>query len=294
MKRLLSSKKGIRRSISDMLRVILDVTPKPILFLLFIFLLTAISTFFMPLVLNMFGYECLTVEGDNVLYQIPMNTIVNIIGKFQLDVRQFQEEYLGVEVYELPEEPFPNGNKSLLRIPDECFVETELNGTTFTGYSALCMECETSREYFWQAFWTPLKDLVCVGDATEQRDLGRTFYTNAGFCNLCTAPTEYYYNHTYCLTHDECHFLIRPEYADRLDEIDADWENQLYYEKIIEMGGVERTQDATDFANIQCDTSNKPQLYFYSIKVFDRTLWIYLFIAFALISFAFSWYGMVL
>ena len=86
-----------------------------------------------------------------------------------------------------------------------------------------------------------------------------------------------------------------PEYESSVSSIiDTNWEANAYFQKIIEIGGVERPQDSSQFVNVQCEQVNRPGLYFYSIKIFDRIMWIYLLIAEALITFAFAWYKMVL
>jgi len=285
-KKLIKSKKGGIPAINEMVMTFLNVTPKPILALIFILLITTLATFLVPSLLNLFGYECLDVDGDLELYQIPIG---NIVPKTLLNIGQIFEGVFGFEEFKLPEDPFPNGDKHFMRIPDVCWVESDLNGSTVYGVSGKCLKCQTNANFFQWFTVNPTTSAICVDDATENNVV-----INNEFCAVCQLPPNYYYNHSYCVNqsrnYNDCYYRI----IDDSNLPDENYEKGLYYDKIIQLGGVERLQDEEQFVNIQCEAEGRPQLYFYSIKIFDRELWIYLFVAWALISLATIWYGVTL
>lgn len=285
-KKLLKSKKGGIPAVNELVMTFLNVTPKPILALIFILLITTLATFFIPVFLNLFGYECLWVDDEIELYQVPVG---NIVPKTLLNIGQLFESVFGFEEFKLPEDPFPYGDKHFMRIPEQCWVSSDLNGSTVYGVSGKCLRCQTNANFLQWFTVNPTTNAICVGDATENNVV-----INNEFCTVCQLPPNYYYNHSWCVNQSrngyDCYYRI----IDDSDLPDEDYERGLYYSKIIQLGGVERSQSMDDFVNIQCEDEGRPQLYFFSIKIFDRTLWIYLFCAWALITLAMMWYGLTL
>ena len=60
------------------------------------------------------------------------------------------------------------------------------------------------------------------------------------------------------------------------------------------MGGIKQSQDSQEMINIQCAAETQPQLYFFDIEIFNKTLWIFLLIGSFLIPFAYQYYNMIL
>lgn len=281
----ISKIKGIP-AINELVLTFLNTTPKPILTLIFVLLITTLASFLIPAVLNLYGYECVAVGSELRLFQVPMDKLAE---KTLSDARQGVRGFFGFEDYQLPDDPFPNGDKRFLRVSPECFIEAEIGGVTQFGYSSACVDCNKSGLF---RYWGS----ICTSDGFYDPDLVTNYFVGtANYCYVCAPPNPYYYNHTYCFDEDQCFFRILPEYEDDVDAIiDNDWEINAYYQKVLELGGVERQQDISEFVNVQCEEVSKPQLYFYSIKVFDRTMWIFLIVGYFLITLAFMWYGLTL
>src|SRR4030043_588524 len=109
-KKLIKNKKGSIPVISEILQIFLNVTPKPILALIFILLISLIASFVIPMALQFFGYDCIMDNGQLELYQVPMN---NIVTKSVFDFTNSKEGVRGIfglEDYKYPENPFPNGD----------------------------------------------------------------------------------------------------------------------------------------------------------------------------------------
>lgn len=276
-------KKGAIPLISDLVTTFLSVTPRPILILIFILLITTLATFIIPAMFNLFGYECLSVDGDLRLYQVPMDKLAQ---KSLSDIKQGLRSFAGFEDYKLPDDPFPNGDKRFLRVPAECFNEVVINGETQVGYSSACVDCNASS-------WFRYSGSICLSDGYYAPDLITKYWIGtANFCYRCAPPDPYYYSHQYCFSQDECFFRITDD--NLVDQIiETEYEANFYYQNIIKLGGVERTQNGEEFVNIQCKAVDQPSLYFFDIEVFNRQMWIYLYIAWGLIGFAFMWYRMV-
>ena len=136
----ISKFKGIP-AINELVLTFLNTTPRPILLLIFVFLITTLATFFVPAFLNLYGYECLQVGDEIQLYQVPLNKLAS---KTIADVRLGVRTFFGFEDYQLPDDPFPNGDKRFLRVPPDCFVEAEIDGITQVGYSSACVDCNKS------------------------------------------------------------------------------------------------------------------------------------------------------
>lgn len=284
-KKLLKSKKGGIPAINEVVMTFLKVTPKPILYLIFILLIGTISMFVVPALLNLFGWECLDVNGELHLFQVP---IQNIVSKTFLNIGEYFNQAFGFKEYQIPEDPFPDGDKHFQRIPEICWVTSTLNGSTIRGLSGACLRCQTNANFFQWFIITTDTNAICIEDATRSN-----IVTNNDFCTICQLPDNYYYNHTYCVNQTQygnpCYYRI----LDDSELPDENYAKGIYYNKIIQLGGVERQQDSSEFVNVQCEAASRPQLYFYTIKIFDRELWILLFVSWALISFASLWYGMV-
>lgn len=292
MKPLLKSKKGGIPIISEVLTTFFAVTPKPILIGLFIFLITVIASFVIPSLLSLWGYSCVYENSELELYQVPLS---GTFGKVGYEVNEYLRDFIGIGDYELPDNPFPENNKSFLRIPEECFTMQEINDTTMWGYTALCVNCT-----YITNFWTYVVSLgagkdgntICLSDGFYQ-PLSTFASTGAKkTCAKCSPPTPYYFNISNCISADNCYFTI--EDPSLISLVGDDYEDTTYLERVKYLGGVKRDQDSTELINIQCDGSRQPQLYFFTIKIFDRTLWIILLIGTFLVQFGLLWYGLIL
>lgn len=279
------NKKGGIPAINEIVMTFLNITPKPILALIFILLITVIAGFVIPTLLSTFGYSCIERgTGDIELYQVPMSSFAE---KNFLDIKQGLQGLVGYEEYSLPSDPFPNGNKNYLRIPDQCFVETSYNNSQVYGYIGACVYCDLNTNFF-TGFFTPITEKICVGDSTGIRN----WVTDDKLCAICTPPYPYYYNHTICTNSTECYFTISD--PSLVSYINEDYVSETDYKKIIDLGGVLRPQDDSEIVNIQCTENKKPSLYFFSIELFNKTMWVLLLLGFAIVSFALAWYSVVL
>lgn len=278
---MLKSKKGGIPAINEIVMTFLNITPKPILLLMFILLITTISGFIIPTMLSMVGYECVERNNQLLLYQIP-NSVLG--GTIFVDIERGLEGILGIQPFKLPDDPFPDGNKEFLRIPDQCFVQDTINSSRVVGYSAQCVNCPIDA-FLGLAL---RNNKICVGDGTKNFVVG----SKTKFCSQCAPPEPYYYNHTNCQNADECFFTITD--TSLIPNISSTYFTDTSYNRVIELGGVLRPQDNAQIVNIQCSSSAKPNLFFFSIELFNRTMWILLLIGYALVMFAWGWYAVAL
>jgi hypothetical protein len=281
---LLKSKKGALGSLATVFHTVMDLIPTPIKLLLFVFLITALASFMLPLLFGFFGFECIEVGSEDKLFQVPMS---NFIENVWTEAKQTVRDFFGFEDYQLPSDPFPGGDQRLLKIHTECFDTVTINGTDVIGYSSACVNCTKSG-------WNRYANSICLSDGWYDPNLITKYWIGtANFCFRCAPPEPYYFNYSYCIDTDECYYRITDESLVG-SVVDEDYEANYYYQRVIELGGVERPQDDSEFVSIQCSDAGYPTLYFFNIEVFNKTLWIYLILVSALIGFAFKWYGLVL
>jgi len=279
---------GAITSIVDFLQMILHLVPAPIRLALFILLITTFATFIIPAFLNLFGYECVTENNQLALYKVPMSSL---LAKSMSDARQTVRRTVGLSDYQLPDDPFPNGDKRYIRVPDNCLMTTQLNGSEFTGYTARCTNCSFEPFQWYNVLFGLDDNRVCVGDGYANVNVWSYSLEYRQFCYLCAPPHPYFYNHTQCLNNPNgCLFQIEAGYNpnDVLESYD------YYLIRIKELGGVKIPIDDTEIVNIQCRAYNQPAIYFFDVEIFNKTLWIILIIGFGLVSFAFAWYGVIL
>lgn len=285
LKRLLKSKKGGVPVLSEIVHIVMSILPTPIKILLFVLLITTISSFFIPAILGEFGYACVNEANKLELYQTPMK---NILGKTSLDLFTGLETTFFPSRFQFPDDPYPNGDKHYLRVSNQCFITSMLNGSQVVGYPAKCINCPTNGNLYQYLF--SRDQLICIGDGDTP------FYgsLNDELCIRCMPPKPFYYNHSNCINNNFgfCVFTIKNE--SYLGDVGSDFDKAVYLQKIKELGGVKRQQSSSEFINIQCTASAQPSLYFFSIEIFNRMLWVYLCIAYALVGFAFFWYHMTL
>jgi hypothetical protein len=292
-KRLIKSRKGGVPVLNEIVHIVLKIVPNPIFKLLFLLLIPVLLSTLMPAILSLFGYTCIDRGGTIELYQVPLgNVLLNTYVNFQ----QGAYNLIGVTAYHLPEDPFPYGNKKYLKIPTECFVNSKLNVSHY-GYSAGCVNCISDQTSVFQTIFTTRKDMICTSDGYAlNRDTG--FLPDLiTFCDQCSPPYPYYYNHTICLNNVEidngiCYFTINPNVSiSEVDETTFDTTN--YFGRIQDLNGVLRTQNTNDMINIQCNSNNRPELYFFTIELFNQQMWLLLIIGYYLIMFAFIWYKII-
>jgi hypothetical protein len=283
---LLKSKKGGIPAVNEIVQIVMGVLPTPIKLVIFILLLTTIAGFVIPLLLGLFGYACVPQEDDILLYQVSMS---KIIQKSAFDIQRTFTDYFAPQDYQFPEDAHPNGDKRYYRIPDECYVTREANGTQVTGYQAGCVDCDAYREGFVETYLLTARfETFCVDDGF---DLTTLF--NVRNCPVCEPKYPYYYNHTVCLTkfsQEDCYFTILNESL--VTVVDQSYSDLIYKENIVSLGGAVRPQDSSEFVNVQCVDDDTPSLFIFSLELFNRTLWIFLIIGWGLITFATMWYQM--
>ena len=248
----------------------------------------------MSTVLSLFGYSCVPQpDGSVTLYKVPMNKVAQ---NTYVQIQQGFFTMLGIAPYSLPDDPFPYGDKRFLKIPAQCFVISKANSSHY-GYSSGCVDCQSDMTFFLQGLYLSRKDMVCQSDGfAENRDTG-VIPDLIAFCNKCSPPEPYYFNYTNCVNNtfiatDECYFTLRSNVS--VNDVDVNsFDTTNFISQIISMGGTVVPQDSSDFVNVQCESANKPELYFFSIKIFDLKLWIYIFVAYIFIMLAYYWYSMV-
>ena len=287
-------KKGGIPAVNEIVMTILNVTPKPILILIFILLVTTIATFVIPLFLNLFGYACVYENSNLELYQVPMSAIGT---KSIQDIKSGLNELFGLPTYELPDDPFPTGTKEFIRIPDGCF-ETVNNGSEqIYGYTGLCVDCPVVSNYPFDLWFLVNKtsgiryqQSICTGDGEPQATVWNKDLYGANFCYRCNPPTGYYYNHSNVADQG---WVFTIEDISLIGLIDENYYYNVHLNRIKNLGGVKRSQDDTEFVNIQCTEFDQPSLYFFSVELFNRTMWIYLIVGWSLITFAFLYYNAI-
>jgi len=290
-KKLLKSKKGGIPAINEIVMTILNITPKPILYLIFILLITTIATFIIPLFLGLFGYDCVLEDGNLELYQVPIQSIA--VKSIQ-DIKRGFDEFLGLPSFELPEDYFPQGNKSFVRIPDGCFETVFNNSEELYGYTALCTDCDAiSRAEFFGTNITlnyKAQYSICISDGFRSKNLFNLDLFGSRYCLLCEPPNPYYYNHSNIPAHG---WVFTIENESLLPFIDESYYFNVELSRIKELGGVKRSQDSSDLVNIQCTEYNRPSVYFFTIELFNRQMWIIILLGSFLVSFAYMYYGAV-
>lgn len=290
-KRLLKSKKGGIPAINEIVLTILNITPKPILLLIFILLITTIATFIIPIFLGLFGYDCVYESGSLELYQVPIQSIA--IKSIQ-DIKGGFDDLIGLPSYELPEDPFPYGNKSFIRIPDGCFETVQNGSEELYGYSALCTDCDaiSRASFFGNNITLPYKARysICIGDGYYAKNVFNLDLFGSRFCSRCSPPTGYYYNHSNIPEHG---WVFTIENQSLVPFIDESYYYNIELNRLKELGGVMRSQDSTQFVNLQCTDVHKPTVYFFTIELFNKTMWIFLIVGWGLISFAYLYYSAI-
>lgn len=285
LKNLKRSKKGALPGLTNVFQVV-GMLPRPIQLLLLIFMFSTITSFIIPFFLNFAGYHCADIDGEVKLFKVPF------IQNFELVLQPVStviQTAVGDPIIALPDSPFPNSDKRFTIIPDACFIEQEINGTPVTGYVASCMECEVHGNIFTN-FFTPLSSQICIGNGYVERDFTGIFERN--LCSACTAPTGYFYNHTYCVENNACFFMIHPNVS--ISEITDTYQNIELHKKLLRLGAVIIQQNENEFANVQCNANKKPSLYFFMIEVFNKNIWIFSIIAGFFIWLSSIWYPLIL
>lgn len=288
MVNLWKSKKGAIPIVSEIVTIVMGILPAPVKVALFILLFTVIASFVIPAILSLWGYSCVYESGQYELYQVPLS---GTFGKVSYEINEFLRDFIGIQDYELPENPFPQNNKTFLRIPEECFTTQEINGTDRSGYSALCVNC--TYEPKWYSYILGKDDTtICLSDGYYE-PLSNFASTGAKkFCAICNPPYPYYFNITNCPSIDNCYFTI--ENVSLIPYVGDDYEDEIYLNRLKELGGVKRAQDSNEFINVQCTANRQPSLYLYSIEIFNKTMWIVLIVGTFLVQFAMMWYGLIL
>lgn len=286
--------------IGEALLMVWDTIPRPIKMFFFLFLLVVISSFVFPTMVKFFGYECATDRSGSInLYKIPTE---NLLRSAVVDVNNVIRKYIiGVDEYRMPEDPFPDGDATYLRVPQECIVNTEINGTPVMGYTAQCSNCSFEPKTTWWGWFGSDANGICVGDGyyEEGTALDKNKFLEAR-CKQCSPPsidscdTEYYFNISNCQNPPyNCYFtLVNESKASCIDPRGLAISD--YYEKIISLGGVKQEQSSDSFVNVQCVDEGKPAPFMFSVELFNRTMWIILLIASFLIPLAWGWYNVTL
>lgn len=278
-KGLFPNKKGllgdIGQTISQTIGNLLDITPKPIKIILFIFLLLAFAQLF-TYAFNMFGIYC---NSNNE----PVKIHTNIIDQIALIGEIPDYKTLGLNAIPTEEAGFTVASQQVTACSRQFpsgTIETE-NGTqtTFTQ----------SRWFYDGTFCTECNKVsvcgisgdcnnFCETDVTRITEEQKGFFQKA-FCGRvgCEPPEHYYYDATrniYICLDNTC----------QATTIATLWDNKLASKGATTLyQGTQGNQNPayTNFAGITC-LEIQPRLAVFGIDVFSFTLWIFLIIIFGL------------
>ena len=278
-------KKGGIPAVNEIVTFVTGILPDPIKILLFILIIGLLASFVIPLILGLFGYACVNEFGTDTLYIVPMDSFVQ---KTFNDLYSTVNNYINPKDYQVPEDPFPDGDKHYLRVAQECLREVTYNDTLVTGYIADCIDCPVSDT----SFFPQRSRSICIGDGVT--NVWNVW--NRNLCSICTPPSEYYYNHSNAVAllpvYNDYFFTIVNE--SQISNINENFEDLTYLQRVLQLGGVKQSISQDEFVNVQCADVGQPDLYVFNIRVFDARLWIFITIAGALIGFAFKWYSVTL
>lgn len=296
--KLLKSKKAGVPLVNEIILLLQKIIPKPVWVLIFLLLVTLIGSFLVPSILNFFGYECLYENNELTLYQVPLDKIIS--KSVTIDLKQQVRSFFSLPEFEIPQDPFPNGDKRYFRIPPDCFSSVQNGSDTIEGYTAMCVDCPFIG-MFYKIEGTNIsttqsvvraENSICMGDGYYKPSFWTLFGVwEKSYCYKCAPPNPYYYNHSNCISKEACFFTIINE--SDVPFITTEYAENIYLARIKELGGVKRTQDSSEFVNIQCEEKGQPQLFFFNIKIFNPLLMIYLTIGYVLIIIAYFWYSML-
>jgi hypothetical protein len=284
MSKILKSRKGGIPAINEIVLTVLHTTPKPILFFIFILLTSVIAGVFMPIILGFAGYECAYKNNQLTLFQIPVQSAGTAV--FQ-NINQAVLDATCSKPYEYTTSDYLNGNSDYLRVPDSCYNTVQFNGTSFSGYDSRCTNCSDTQNWVDRTF-SPNKAQVCVGDGYSLVQDVWHVGGNLCYCQTCAPPQGYYFDPTACTTKAGCYFTEINK-TSKTGSVLLTALEQQYYNSIVKLGGVERPQNSQEFVNIQCAAAGRPEIYVFSIRIFNPVLWIYLYLAYWILVFA-GWY----
>ena len=292
---LWKSKKGGIPVISELVTIVMDILPAPIKIGLFILLFTVIASFILPAIFSLFGYSCVYETGEVELYQVPMRSS---FGKLGFELEEFTKGWFSIKDYQMPDDAYPAGDKHFIRVPLECIVTQEINGTTQWGYTSLCTNC-TYVTNFWSSALSSVTwgffgnaNTICLSDGYYAPITRFHPLSTKQTCSQCHPPNPYYFNITNCPSPDVCFFTIIHE--SHIPYILDDYIDKTYLIKLKLLGAVKRAQDSSEVVNIQCTASKRPALFFFGIEVFNKTMWIILILGTFLVQFSWAWYKVIL
>jgi hypothetical protein len=299
--RIFKSKKGGIPLVNEIVQLMIKIVPAPIWLLTFLFLMTTISGFLMPQILQLFGYDCASNKGVVELYQVPPSALFqNAFTNLVQSVSKTDAVSLLTD-YKIPDDPFPNGDKTYLRIPDECFVTIQNASQTITGYTALTTNCSYVGVFYSINNISNLQSVlrtensICTSDGYGGVSLSWVDLLNQWkkhYVRRCEPPIPYYFNYTNCYTKSECYFTITD--TSLISSVNTEFISDVYLQRVLSLGGTKRSLDTkNEMTNVQCKAEGQPTIYFFTIEMFNQQMWMLLIAGYFLITFAFIWFKMV-
>lgn len=293
MKKLMNNKKGAILNLfsgaGDLIKSFFDILPKPIKFLLFLFLLLILGVL-IGWLLNGFGVFC--DSADN-----PVK-ISNILISLDLVNEIPSAELIDREVIEAEDEIFTGlsagvtycsyqVNSGIILFDDgtrEEFVEPRwfYNGR-------FCSDCETGVVY--EAIESKVANVTnfnringgrrCVGDVfrKEQSNGIKDFFCGGATWKACEPPKDYFYSaqaNLYLCENENCTGItLGDRWDDKLSKAGA----RLMYPE-----GELNKKDAESMVQVSC-TDYKPTITVYGIPVFDYRIWLIIMLITLLVGF---------
>ena len=283
MKKLFKNKKGAITQLLQGLQTLVQATPKPILFIFFLLLLTIIGSI-ISLLLNAYGIYCNSANQPTQLNTNLFNNIAliqNIPNPENLNKEAMQTEDYSYALGFLPSSPV--SDTCALRVPKNAKIIYTNDTETIT----------TTPEWFYQGGICSVCNKVTIKD---RDDVGVTLNTYRNYCRgnvyynqnktllqrimcqewraegfLCEPPRHYYYDPTsnlYLCADNTC---VGITLGQLWDEQLNNYNAQLLYPTLQE----EQDPNAKNFVAITCNEL-KPRLTIFGIDFLSFEIFIFL------------------
>lgn len=275
MKKILKNKKGVigflsgaTDSIVGIIQTLTNIIPKPVLFIIFIFLLVAVGSA-LSLLFNVFGIYCNSADlpvqlgagitsGISLIGQVPDPTL---LSSESINLEEGGYTILSDQVTECS-----------TRVPSGTIIfkdKTTINFTTPTDFydGQFCTECEEVEVY------TELTGRVggftkkwCYGDVTRDEEKNLVQRALCGG-TACEPPQHYYYDQSQNLYQCADLTCMGITQGQKWDELLKSKGATLMYNTIDETN-----PSSERFVGITCNELS-PRLAVYGIDIFNFSMW---------------------
>ena len=270
-KRIFGNKKGaILDNIGQLIQGIVSILPKPVLFLLFLFILVSLS-YVLSLAFNAFGVYCNSAD-------VPVKLNANFLDNIALIGQVPDPELLGREALELGEFGISVGSAGLTEcsqlVPAGTIYfedDTAQNFTTPTWFydGTFCTNCQEVN------IKKPAGDVdkVCFGNVERKSQADKTLLQRT-FCGGlgCEPPEHYYYDqntNTYVCADETCAGITLGQKWDEL--LFSKGAVPYYLEDQPDL----RNPSAEHLTGITCENL-KPRFAVFGVDLFTYNIWIFI------------------